>query len=118
MKFLPLIVPFTIILFFCSCGGVIGHIEKYRFNNTSIASLKSAIERVYVKHPEHKDFDSNRYFEGQGIGDGDYYCTLTDNRQKYLFVYAFPQYPAPNDTIVEIALTTAGVYGQDLPLAR
>ena len=101
-----------------SCGGVIGNIEKYRFDNVTLDSLKSAVSRVYLKNPEFKGFDTLKYEEKQSIGDGNYYCKIRINRQEYLFAYAYPQYPSPNDPIVEIALTSAALYGQDLNLAR
>lgn len=106
------------IFFLYSCGGVIGNIEKYRFTDISIDTLKSAVERVYIKHPDFKNFDTSKYKESQSIGDGDYYCRIKENSQEYFFVYAYPRYPAPNDTIVEIALTSAAKYGEDLNLAK
>ena len=109
---------FAIIFFLYSCGGVIGNIEKYRFTNVSIDSLKSAVDRVYINHPEFKNFDTTKYKENESIGDGDYYCRIKENDQDYFFIYAYPQYPSPNDTIVEIALTSAAQYGEDLDLAR
>src|SRR5689334_12900072 len=114
------IVLITILFSTCllSCGGVIGNIEKYRFDNVTVDSLKVAVNIVYLRNPEFRDFDSLKYQEKKGIGDGDYYCKIKENKQDYLFKYAFPEYPAPNDTIVEIALTSAAVYGQDLKLAR
>lgn len=101
-----------------SCGGVIGNIEKYRFTNVSIHTLKNAVGSVYSNHPEFKNFDALKYKENQSIGDGDYYCRIKENNQDYLFVYAYPQYPPPNDTIVEIALTSAAKYGEKLDLAK
>ena len=106
------------IYFQSSCGGVIGNVEKYRFNEISIKLLKKAVSDVYTIHPEFKDFDTVKYKEGKGIGDGDYYCRIKVSENDYFFRYAFPQYPPPNDTIVEIALTSAGIYGNNLVLAK
>ena len=94
-----------------------GNIEKYRFAKVSIASLKSAVDRVYKNHPEFRNFDSSRFKEGVAIGDGNYYCRIKDNHQDYFFKYAYPEYPPPNDTIVEIALTSAAKIGEQLNLA-
>jgi hypothetical protein len=113
--FIPLLAFF---LFLYSCGGVIGNIEKYRFTNISIDALKSAVDSVYFKHPEFKNFDTTKYKQNQSIGDGDYYCRIKVNNQDYFFVYAYPQYPPPNDTIVEIALTSAAEYGENLDLSK
>jgi hypothetical protein len=101
-----------------SCGGVIGNIEKYRFSNISIDRLKIAVNNVYSAHPEFKDFDTTKYKQAQSLGDGDYYCRIKENGSDYLFVYAYPKYPPPNDTIVEIALTSAASYGERLALAK
>ncbi len=101
----------------CSCGGVIGSIEKYRFQNISLDSLKGGISKVYATHPELKDFDTLKYQQGLSIGDGDYYCTATEKGTKYLFKYAFPKYDSPYDTIVEVSLSSAAPYGQGLNLA-
>jgi hypothetical protein len=109
---------FVVTFLLYSCGGVIGNIEKYRFTNVSIDSLKSAVARVYTNHPEFKNFDSTKFKEGVNIGDANYYCRIKDNHQDYFFKYAYPQYPPPNDTIVEIALTSGARYGADLDLAR
>ena len=110
------VLPIICLLY--SCGGVIGNIKKFRFHNISKDSLESAIEKVYIRHPNMKDFDSTKYKEKKSIGDGDYYCRIKENKQDYFFKYAFPQYPPPNDSIVEIALTSAAIYGQDLNLAK
>jgi len=109
------LLPFLLLY---SCGGVIGNIEKYRFPNVSINALKTAVDSVYHNHPDFKNFDTVKYKENQSIGDGDYYCRIKENNQDYLFVYAYPQYPSPNDTIVEIALTSAAKYGEKLELAK
>lgn len=101
-----------------SCGGVIGNIEKYRFENISLSTLKAAVSNVNLKHPEFRNFDTSKFKEGVSIGDGNYYCRIKDNNQDYFFKYAYPQYPPPNDTIVEIALTSAAKFGEDLDLAR
>lgn len=42
----------TILFLVFSCGGVIGNIEKYQFDNISTNELNAALERVYAKHPE------------------------------------------------------------------
>lgn len=109
---------FVVILFLYSCGGVIGNIEKYRFTYVSMDSLKNAVNRVYIKHPEFKDFDTTKFKQGQSLGDGNYYCKIRDKKYEYFFKYSYPQYPHPNDTIVEIALTSAAKYGEDLDLAK
>jgi hypothetical protein len=114
--FTPIISISILALF--SCGGVIGNIEKYRFENTSIESLKNAVQKVYLKNPQLKQFDSLKYEAGNGIGDGDYYCKLNKSGQDFIFQYSYPQYPPPNDTISEIALTSAAKYGEPLKLAN
>lgn len=112
------LVFFAITSLLCSCGGVIGNIEKYRFTGVSLDSLKAAVAKVYIKHPELKKFDTTKYKEGGStLRDANYYCTVNENNDLFIFEYAYPQYPSPNDTIVEIALTTAAKYGEDLKLA-
>jgi hypothetical protein len=112
------IVLFATTLLLYSCGGVIGNIEKYRFNKTSLTALKTAVNKVYITHPEFKNFNTTKYKEREYIGDGDYYCKIKINEQTYFFQYTYPQYPSPNDTIVEIALTSAAQYGGDLNLEK
>ncbi len=112
------IAVFIAIFLLYSCGGVIGNMEKYRFTGISLDSLKAMVDKVYLQHPEFRNFDSIKYKEGISIGDGDYYCRIKENGQDYIFQYAYPQYPSPNDTIVEIALTSAANYGGDLKLER
>ena len=105
-------------IFFYSCGGVIGNIKKYRFENISLSTLKTAVHTVNVKHPDFRNFDTSKFKEGTGIGDGDYYCRIKENGQDYFFQYAYVQYDPPNNTFVEIALTSAAKYGEDLDLAK
>lgn len=112
------IITFTILLLLYSCGGVIGNIEKYRFTGITLDLLKAGVKKVYIIHPEFRNFDTTKYKEGLSIGDGDYYCRIKENGQDYFFQYAYPEYPPPNDTIVEIALTSAAIYGQDLKLEK
>jgi hypothetical protein len=110
---------FTII--FYSCGGTIGNIEKYRFQNITIDSLKSIVEIVNLEHPELRQFDTTMFQEGKsGLGDGDFYCTIRDkkNHQKYCFEYAYVQYSPPHNGFVEIALTYAGKYGEELKIEK
>lgn len=109
---------FVVTFLLYSCGGVIGNIEKYRFTNVSIDSLKSAVDRVYINHPEFRNFDTTKYKEGTHIGDGDYYCRIKENGEDYFFQYAYIQYDPPNNNFVEIALTSAAEYGGDLDLAK
>ncbi len=95
-----------------SCGGVIGNIKKYRFETTSVDSVKAAVARVYLKHPEYRNFDTTKFQEGKDLGDGSYYCRIKTDDQDYFFCFAYVQYDPPNDTFIEIALTTAAKYGE------
>lgn len=107
------------IIIISSCGGVIGNIEKYRFTNTAFDSLESAVKKVFTENPQLKNFDTTIYKEGIAIGNGDFYCRIKmDDESDYLFQFAYPKYPSPNDTIVEIALTSANKYGSELPLSK
>lgn len=101
-----------------SCGGVTGNIKKYRFETASLDSVKAAVARVYLNHPEYRNFDTAKFQEGRHLGDASYYCRIKTNNQDYFFKYAYPQYPQPNDTIVEIALLSAAKFGGDLELAK
>lgn len=103
----------NVALFSTSCG-VIGNIEKYHFNNVSKASLKIAVAQIYKVNPEFKDFDTTKYKEGQNIGDGDYYCRIKREGHDYFFVFAYVQYDAPNNSLIDIALTSAATYGENL----
>lgn len=111
-------VLFLAIIFLNSCGGTIGNIEKYNFNNVSQDSLKAAVAKVYSKHPELKKYDTTKYKDGKPESiPVRHYCTVNENNEIFLFIYAYPKYPPPYDTISEIALLTASKYGEDLPLA-
>lgn len=74
---------------------------------------------VHDKYPELRQFDTSKFKEGKStLGDADYYCTINTAGKKYIFSYAYVQYDSPNDTFVEIALTTAAIYGENLLLAK
>ena len=46
-----------------SCGGVMGNIEKYTFENVSISDLKLAVKNVKLKYPELVLYDKSIYKE-------------------------------------------------------
>ncbi|HEY4285549.1 MAG TPA: hypothetical protein VGN00_00500 [Puia sp.] len=92
----------------------IGNIEKYRFSKVSLDSLKLAAQIVTSIHPNLREFDSSKFKEGI---DGDFYCTIRDGEQVYIFQYSYPIYPSEDDTVAEIALTSAAKYGEDLNFA-
>ena len=100
-----------------SCGGVIGNIERYTFENITRDSLKEIVAKVREEHPELTRFDTTKYKEGvNGIIDGDYFCRIQEDGLDMMFVYAYPH--APVDTSIEIALLSAGTYQEVLPLAK
>ena len=117
MKKIIICILFTCLFFFPSSCGVIGNIEKYKFINISIDSLKLTVSKVYKTYPEYRNFDTVKYKEGQSIGDGDYYCRIRKEGNDYFFVFAYVQYAPPNDTVVDIALTSAATYSENLNFA-
>src|SRR5690606_33423437 len=87
--------------------------------NVSISDLKLAVKNVKLKYPELALYDKSIYKEGKEIlNDGDYYCTIEENGNLYLFQFSYPSYPPPNDSIAQIALTSAALYKDDLKLAN
>lgn len=101
-----------------SCGGTIGNIERYRFKKTTIAELKAIVEKVNSKHPEFRQFDRNKYVEGNsGLNDGNFYCTVDSNGTKYLLIYGYVFYDNPDNPSSEIVLVSAAKYGEPIYLA-
>lgn len=105
---------FTAIFILCSCGGVIGNIEKYTFLNTNPDSLKAALNRVYIKYPELIKSDTTLY----GVNNGDdFYYLLNKEGEKTVFQCNVIVYPAPYDKNIDLSLTTATTYGKIMHLA-
>lgn len=113
---------FSIILIclISSCGGTIGNIEKYRFYNVSMDSLKAAVKVVNLKHPEFNQYDTIKFEVGKSkyVDNADYYCAINKDNTKYFFVYAFIQYDKLNNSFTDISLSSAAPYGKDLMLAK
>jgi hypothetical protein len=105
----------TIILFLVfSCGGVIGNIEKYRFDNVSTEELKAALNRVYAGHPDLIKSDTTMY----GMNDGeDFYFKVKKDGTDYIFNCHVINYNDPNYNAVDLSLTTATEWGEIMNLA-
>jgi hypothetical protein len=107
----------VLLLFMCSCGGVIGNIERYQFNSVSPDSLKKAVMWVRKKHPELNDFDTSTYHDGQSrLMDGEFYCRIRESNKDILLVFAYPI--EGKDSSSQMVLTSGGTYKAGLPLAR
>jgi hypothetical protein len=105
---------FAAIFFLCSCGGVVGNIEKYSFPNVTTDSLKTALNRVYDKYPVLIKSDTSMY--GKNNGE-DFYYLLTDKEQKSVFLCHVISYSEPYDKEVDLSLTTATAWGKVMNLA-
>ena len=101
-------------LLFISCGGVIGNIDKYSFSNIDSATLKEALNKVYIKYPELSKLDSTKY----GMNNGeDFYYLLNTEGHKTLFLCHVIVYPPPYDKEIDLSLTTATTWGETMNLA-
>lgn len=108
---------FGVILFLYSCdivsGGVIGNIEKYSFNGVEPDSLKSALNKVYIKYPELIKTDSK-----YGVNDGeDFYYILNTKDEKIVFLCNIITYDYPSSNEMDLSLTSAVGWGQLMELA-
>ena len=96
-----------------SCGGVIGNIEKYPFDNFSVSDLKAALNAVYLENPELKKTDTTMY----GMNDGkNFYFMLDNGGERYVFVCNVVDYHDPKYGI-DLSLTTATKWGDVMELA-
>jgi len=105
-----------VILFLHSCdvasGGVIGNIEKYPFNGVEPDSLKSALNKVYIKYPELIKTGSK-----YGENDGKYfYYVLNIKSEKLVFLCNVVAYDDPSNE-VDLSLTTVIIWGQEMHFA-
>lgn len=116
MKNIIALIGLTIIL--CSCGGVIGNIEKYRFPGYTMDEVKNAVQKVYLKHPELRNFDTTKHIDKQStLLDGFYYISVEEKEGKFLFKYMYPAL-VPEDSTVEISLASGAIYGEGMKLAK
>jgi hypothetical protein len=98
----------------CSCGGMIGNIEKYSFPKTSPEQLKEALNQVYVEHPNLVKSDTTMY----GSNDGEnFYFVLNKEQDRIVFRCKVISYPSPNDQETELSLTSATTWGKTMQLA-
>ena len=110
--------PILIFLFY-SCGGVVGNIEKYRFIGISSTSLKTAVSKVLIKYPDLSILDTIKYQERKKqINDLGDYCIAIENKDTFIFIYAYPDYGFAPDSIAEIALISAAKVNEPLKLSK
>lgn len=110
---------FLMAIFLSSCGGVIGNIEKYRFPDHTTDEVKSAVQKVYTKHPELISLDTTKYKDRQStLLDGFYYITTQENNKMYILKYAYQALVPGYDTTTTISLVSAGISGEGLRLAK
>lgn len=101
-----------LLLVFLGCGGVVGNIERYKFD-ISKNLLDSRVVELFIKFPELNIPDSSIYKEDSIIK----LCMIHDGNRKIVFGFCLLKY---NDNGIEkndaseIVLTHAGVYGDIL----
>ena len=94
-------------------GGVIGNIEKYPLNGVEPDSLKSALNKVYIKYPELIKTGSK-----YGVNDGkDFYYILNTKDEKIVFLCNVVTYDYPSSNEMDLSLTSAVGWGQLMELA-
>jgi len=95
-----------------SCGGVVGNIKKYEYNDIDSQTLKQAILNSYLNNPELIPEDS----VGYGVGkDSSFYFNVDKNNTKYLFMCKIIESYA--DAGTELSLTSAVRVGEIMRLA-
>lgn len=114
MKIRNVITLMPILLLVCSCGGVIGNIEKYRFDNISTGDLETALNNVYKRHPDLLKKDTTMY----GMNDGEsFYFKLARDGTVYVFKCRVINYRNVNHHAVDLSLTSATEWGNIMNLA-
>ncbi|WPQ66302.1 hypothetical protein SIO70_15685 [Chitinophaga sancti] len=113
-KFILKLSLFPLIMLY-ACGGVLGHIERYKFENISPSRLQTVVANYLSIH---KEYSSDKFKSVEIVPDTyEYYITIRDGSSVYKMAYIFPKYDPPYDTIAEITLTTAGPIDKPLKLS-
>lgn len=113
MKSFKLMLCALIVCFLCSCGGVIGNIEKYEYKGISEQKLKGAIMDTYKKYPSFIPKDSSLYLIREE--QDSYYFILNIGDEAYVFVCDI--IPPDFGVGTELSLTTATKWGELMKLA-
>ena len=103
----------SLVTFLCSCGGVVGSVEKYEFEDNTLEEIKRATNQVCKKHPELVKPESAPY--GQNNGKDEFYFLVHHEKKQYVLKCNI--IPGFQDIGPEISLTSATKMGEIMKLA-